>query len=133
MHEVEHRFDKRTTTETYQGNALLIGFIGTRGVPDCTVKEEHRTFRCGEPNFIGMVGSARRRFDPLQMDTRHMTRAAVLRREIVEQPETVSDQWETGQRLRHRSKHAIDMVATIRRARIDNIGSEGAERIIRTE
>ena len=96
MHEVEHRFDKGTTTETDQRNALSIGSVSTRGMPGRTVKEKHGALRCGEPNLIGMVGGTRRRFDSLKMDTRHMTCAAVFRCEVIEQPETVGNQGETG-------------------------------------
>lgn len=38
MHEVEHRLDEGTTTETDQGDALPVGFVSTGGVPDCTVE-----------------------------------------------------------------------------------------------
>ena len=38
MHEVEHRFDEGTTTETDQSNTLPIGFVGTGGMPDRTVE-----------------------------------------------------------------------------------------------
>ena len=47
MHEVEHRLDKRTTTETDQGDALPIRFVGTRGMPDRTVEQEYGAFRRG--------------------------------------------------------------------------------------
>ena len=96
MHEVEHRFDKRTTTETDQGDALPIRLVSARGMPDRTVEQEYGAFRCRESHLIGMVRSAGRRFDTLEMDTGNMTRAAVLRRKIVKEPEAVGDQWETG-------------------------------------
>jgi hypothetical protein len=38
MHEVEHRLDEGTTTETDQRDALPVGLVGTGGMPDRTVE-----------------------------------------------------------------------------------------------
>ena len=95
MHEVEHRFDEGATAETDQRDALLISLVGTRGMPDCTVEQEYGAFRGRESDLIGMMRGAGRRFDSLEMDTRDVARAAVLRCKIVKEPETVSDQRET--------------------------------------
>ena len=83
MHEVEHRFDERTATETDQGDALPVGFVGTRGMPDRTVEQEYGAFRCRESDFIRVMRGAGRRFDALEMDAGDMARAAVVRCEIV--------------------------------------------------
>ena len=69
MYKVEHRFDKRTATETDQRDALPIGSVGTCGVPDGTVEQEYGAFRCGESDLIRVMSGTGRWFDSLEMDT----------------------------------------------------------------